>query len=123
MIVTDEKDQITEKIRHLIRQNIPEARENNRAEMSLCTLSFQSTVQPERQVWIDTDFDGIGIDLEDWSNETEWDNAVARIAVESPEEVVELVKIWLSGGNLDNYANVNKDYERVFKIGYILEKG
>ncbi|HBE16906.1 MAG TPA: hypothetical protein DEG17_11660 [Cyanobacteria bacterium UBA11149] len=53
--------------------------------------------------------------MEDWSDEIEWDNAVARIAVESPEEAIEIVKIWLSGGNLDNYANVNKDYERVFK--------
>ena len=119
MLRTDQKDDITEKIRQLIAKNILEARENNRAELSLSTLSFQSTVQPERQVWLDTDLDGIGIDLEDWTDQTEWDNAVARITVESPEEVIEIVKIWLSGGNLDNYANVNQDYERVIKRSVI----
>ncbi|NEP51522.1 MAG: hypothetical protein F6K65_23065, partial [Moorea sp. SIO3C2] len=83
------------------------------------TLSFQSINYPERHIWIDTDGDGIAIDLEDWQDEREWDNAVARITVEATAEVVDIVKTWLSGEKLDNYSNLNKDYERVNKIATI----
>ncbi|NEO97012.1 MAG: hypothetical protein F6K56_45745, partial [Moorea sp. SIO3G5] len=56
---------------------------------------------------------------EDWQDEREWDNAVARITVEATAEVVDILKIWLSGEKLDNYSNLNKDYERVNKIATI----
>lgn len=112
---TDAKNEVTETIRQMIGHQLPFVCETNRAETFLSTLSFQSTVYPERHVWIDTNLDGIGIDLEDWNNQSEWDNAVARITVDSLDEVVEIVKIWLSGGFLDNYSNVNQEYQRVVK--------
>ena len=113
---TDKKDELTEYLRQMLGRNIVQVYETSRAETSLCTLSFQSTTHPERQVWIDTDLKGIGIDLEDWNRESEWDNAVARIKVESLEEAVEIIQVWLSGKNLDNYySNINKKYEKVFK--------
>jgi hypothetical protein len=114
----NQKDEITEKIRQAIEKKIPEAAETDRAEVSLCTLSFQSSSYPERHVWIDTD-DGMRIDLEDWQDESEWDNAVARMTVESIEELVDLVKTWLLGGNLEQYSNVNKEYGIVKKIASI----
>lgn len=112
---TASKNDTTETLRQMLRSKILKAIETNRAETCLCTLSFQSTVCPERHVWIDTDLDGIGIDLEDWKIESEWDNAVARIRVDSLEDAVEIVQTWLYGGNLDNYSNVNREYEMVFK--------
>jgi hypothetical protein len=108
------KNDITEKLRQMLSSKLLTAVETNRAETCLCTLSFQSTVCPDRHVWIDTDLDGIGIDLEDWNIESEWD-AVARIRVDSLEDAVEIAKIWLLGGILDNYSNLNKEYEKVFK--------
>jgi hypothetical protein len=77
---------------------------------------YQSKTYPEKHVWIDTDFNGIAIDLEDWKMSNEWDNAIARIQVESLEEATEIIQIWLSGGKVDDYySNLNKSYERVFK--------
>lgn len=116
---TDPKNDITETLRQMIGEIIPTAYETNRAEACLSTLSFQSLNYPERHIWIDTDGDGIAIDLEDWQDEREWDNAVARITVEDTTEVIDIVKTWLSGKKLDNYSNLNKDYERVNKIATI----
>lgn len=116
---TDPKDDITETLRQMIGEIIPIAYETDRAEACLSTLSFQSINYPERHIWIDTDGDGIAIDLEDWQDEREWDNAVARITVEATAEVVDIVKTWLSGEKLDNYSNLNKDYKRVNKIATI----
>jgi hypothetical protein len=113
---TDCKDTITETLRQRIGKQIPKARETDRAEFSLCTLSFQSSVYPERHVWIDTDDGEIKIDLEDWQDESEWDNAFARVTVESVNDAVELVQTWLSGSNLDRYSNLNKAYEMVRKV-------
>lgn len=112
---TAPKNEITEKLRQMLKSKLLKAVETNRAETCSCTLSFQSTVSPQRHAWIDTDLEGIGIDLEDWNLESEWDNATARIRAESLEDAVEIVQTWLSGGNLDNYSNVNREYEMVFK--------
>ncbi len=109
------KDELTEKLRNLIVNQVPNAKETNNAEAFLSTLSFQSIICPERHVWIDTDLDGIGVDLEDWSVEGEWDNAVARVKLDSLDAAKELVQTWLSCGNLDNYTNVNKEYQPIFK--------
>ena len=113
---TDKKDELTERLRQMIGRSTPECYETDRAETGLCTLSFQSKAYPEKHVWIDTDLNGIGIDLEDWEMSNEWDNASARIKVESLKEATEIIQIWLSGGKVDDYyANLNKSYERVFK--------
>jgi hypothetical protein len=95
------KDNITENIRQQIGKAVPEAVETDRAEASLCSLSFQSTTHPERQIWIDTDEQHIQVDLEDWQDETEWDNAVERTTVESVSAVIDILKCWFSGGTLN----------------------
>jgi hypothetical protein len=91
------KDKITEDIRQQIGKEVPEAIETDRAEASLCSLSFQSKTYPQRHIWIDTDEQQIQIDLEDWQDEAEWDHAIDRITVDSAREVIDILKRWLSG--------------------------
>ena len=101
----------------MINLKIPQAYETDRAEASLSTLSFQSNICPERHVWIEVDATGISIDLEDWTIENEWDNAIARTEVKSYEEAIEILQIWLSGANMEDfYTNINKDYDSFIKM-------
>ena len=109
------KDVTTEQLRQLVQQNVPVAYETKRADDLICALSFQSTSFPERHVWIDTNLNGIGIDLEDWNVEGEWDNAIARVKVDSLKDAVELVRTWLLGESLGKYDNINKQYQRILK--------
>lgn len=95
---TESKDEITQQLRQLIGQHRLIALETDRAAANTCTLSFQSVAYPERHVWIDTNLDGIEIDLEDWHDETEWDNAVAHFTVDSIQAATVIVKHWLLGG-------------------------
>jgi hypothetical protein len=106
---TAEKDEFTTKLRQQITTAIPQATETDRADDSLCTLSFQSKIHPERHAWIDTADQSIKIDLEDWQDESEWDNAIARVTI-SAEIAIELLHTWFSGNSLDKYANLNKNY-------------
>lgn len=122
MLVSTPKDEITKRLRQVIQRQIFLACETDDAEAFLSALSFQSKLYPERYIWIDTDFDGIGIDLEDLSledeehEEGEWDDAVARLKARSLEEAVEITSLWLSGANLsDWYTNVNQQYLPVQK--------
>jgi hypothetical protein len=111
---TNHKDNLTEHLLRKIEKEVPGVRETTDADALLGALSLQSTLHPERRVWLETDADdGFPVDLENWNDETEWDNAVARVKVNTLDEVVTLVKTWLSGGNLDGYENVNKQYEFV----------
>lgn len=80
-IKTDPKDEITEQLRQMITSKVPMAQETDEAEALLSALSFQSTSCPERHIWIETDLEGISLDLEDWNSEGEWDNAVTRLKV------------------------------------------
>jgi hypothetical protein len=100
-VKTDPKDEITERLRQMVTSKVPMAQETDEAEALLSALSFQSTSYPERHIWIDTDLEEISIDLEDWNIEGEWDNAVARLKVESLPEAVDIAQAWLSGVNLD----------------------
>ena len=111
-----EKDNLTEKLRQILLKNIAAIKETDCAELSLCNLSFQSRVYPERHIWIDTDCDEIDIDLENWQDETEWDNAIARVRVDSLEEAVELIRDWVIQPELNYYYNLNKNYEKVWNI-------
>ena len=109
------KDGFTETLRQQILITIPQAEETDRADTSLCTLSFQSKLHAQRHAWIDTDEEIIKIDLENWQDENEWDNAIARVTLESTEIAIDLLQDWFTGSNLDNYANLNKTYEIVRK--------
>ena len=117
---SDAKNELIELLRQEIGRKVTEALETDNAQLVLSTLSFQSTAYPERHIWVDTDLDGIGIDLEDWNIEEEWDNAVARVKVDSLEDAVEIIQIWLSGGELDNYANVGLEYEKVLRLSGVV---
>ena len=116
MIISKEatKDEKTTCLRQLIKRRVGYVHETDRAEVLLYTLSYQSPILPERHVWVETGPDYISVDLEDWENETEeWDNAVARVTVDSPDEAVGLIQTWLSGQSLHNYTNLNKNYEKI----------
>lgn len=92
-------------------------RETSRAEALAYGLSFQSTLFRERHAWIETSTSGIRVELEDWENEPdEWDNAYARVTVNSLEDAVELTQDWLSGKSLHKYANLNKTYEKIKRV-------
>jgi hypothetical protein len=119
-LTANTKDTFTTKIRQIILEKVSTANETDRAGEALCTLSFQSKIYPERQIWIDTDNNKIAIDLEDWDNEIEWDNAVARFTVDSVEELIDLIRIWLDGFNLEEYYEIEKEYQKARKIAHSL---
>lgn len=113
MVSASPKNSVTLELRQMIGQ-LPLVRETDEAEASLSALSFQSLTHPNRHVWIDTDLDGIGIgiDLEDWRRNDDWDDAVAHVKANSNLDAVEIVGIWLSGAKLsDWYSNVNQEYK------------
>lgn len=99
------KDELAEQVRQALRQRLPNVRETNRADMSLCNLSFQSPTYPDWHVWIDT-LNDIYMDLEDWSYEQTWDNAVARLTVKSVPEAADIVAAWLSGTSADEILKI-----------------
>jgi len=111
------KDKTTEKLRQLIINQIPTVHETDDAEPFLTALSLQSKLYPNRHIWIDTDLDGIiGIDLEDWDIEDEWDNAIARLKMNTLAQTVELIQLWVSGATLsDWYEGLNQEYLAVRK--------
>lgn len=116
MISTMPKDRETQKLQQAIEQKIPFALETDDAEALLCALSYQSVFHPERHIWIDTDLNGISIDLEDRSIDGEWDNAIAHIKAMSLDEAVEMVQIWLSGEEFGNwYSYVSQQYSAMRK--------
>lgn len=108
--ITDEQ---TLHLRQQILSEIVQAQETDRADDALCTLSFQSINYPERHAWIDTDGEFIAIDLEDWRDENEWDNAIARVSVSSTEVAVALLADWFSGDRLHAYTHINQSYELI----------
>jgi hypothetical protein len=101
---TTPKNEFAERLRQKICREVTELMETDAAEATLNALSFQSKLYPERHVWIEVESSAIQIDLEDWQDKHEWDNAVARVSIESPEVSVDLVHIWLACGSLDKYS-------------------
>jgi hypothetical protein len=103
--MTAEKDAVTDGLRQLILEKIDFIAETDRADEMLINLSFQSRVKPERHVWIDTqpgiDEDAYSVDLEDWTYEGTWDNAVATVDTTEPSVVSDVVRTWLRGSSLE----------------------
>jgi hypothetical protein len=92
-----EKDNETERLRYLV-QASADLRETDCADLGLTILSFQSILFPNRHVWADTDLAGdISVDLEDWLNDSEWDNSVAHLVAPSIESCSNVIIAWLSG--------------------------
>jgi hypothetical protein len=79
--------------------------ETTRADTFKNTLSFQSRVNHERHVWIDTQMgergDGFTIDLEDSTYEESWDHAVATVDTEDAQIARDVTRAWLRGEPLD----------------------
>lgn len=105
--VAASKDRRTLKLRRtILHGSAAFLAETDRADLMLVTLSFQSLVKPERHAWIDTDQGHLGeqfsIDLEDWTHETTWDNAVATISTSNRIAARDVTWAWLGGESLDN---------------------
>jgi hypothetical protein len=87
--------------------------ETDRADLLLVTLSFQSRVKSERHIWIDTDrgdsADRFSIDLEDWTYEATWDNAVATVETTSRRATRDITWAWLRGETLDHALAQSRD--------------
>jgi hypothetical protein len=100
-LMAAEKNTTTEQLRCLV-QCSGELRETDRADWGLTSLSFQSVRFPNRHVWVDTDLSGeMSVDLEDWLNEEEWDNAVARLDAADIDTCSKIIVAWLSGQSIE----------------------
>jgi hypothetical protein len=101
-----EKDEVTGALRREILSGADYAVETERADAMTITLSLQSLVRPERHVWIDTrmgeDGAGFTVDLEDWTFEGSWDNAVASVDTADAGVARDLALSWLRGDGLDD---------------------
>lgn len=92
-----EKDERTEWVRSALKE-CDGLKETDRADSGLTTLSYQSINHAERHVWIDTDLAGeVSIDLEDWTNDDEWDNSVANVTTHDIKLAASIVAAWLKG--------------------------
>jgi hypothetical protein len=100
-----EKDTITSELRHEIMMNADYLVETERADLLKITLSFRSQVKPERHVWIDTqmgeDRNEFSVDLEDWTYERNWDNAVATVDTQNMQVARDVTQSWLQGESLE----------------------
>jgi hypothetical protein len=100
-----DKNEITDALRRDIIAQADYVVETERADSMTITLSFQSRVKPERHVWIDTkmgeDGSGFTVDLEDWTYQESWDNAVATVDTADAQIAREVTQAWLRGEELE----------------------
>jgi|1185.fasta_scaffold590152_2 hypothetical protein len=101
-----EKDEVTTALRREIMEGAGYVAETDRADAMTITLSFQSRTNPDRHVWIDTrmgeDGSGFTVDLEDWTREVSWDNAVASVDTADAGIARDVARAWLRGDPLDD---------------------
>jgi len=99
------KDPKTQALREQVMAEADFLIETERADALLIALSFQSLVRPERHVWIDTKGgdggDEVSADLEDWTHQDSWDNAVATVDAKDDSVIRDVVRAWLRGEPLD----------------------
>lgn len=89
--------------------------ETDRADNSLIDLSFQSKNRPERHAWIGCyKRKSLFVDLEDWNDETRFDNVVLTFTG-SVDTTVAIVVKWLDGESVDNIVlrNVIVEYRKI----------
>jgi hypothetical protein len=100
-----EREPVAEGLRRMILSAEAALIETDRANLSMSNLSFQSRTRHERHVWIDTQMgqsgDGFTVDLEDWTYEGTWDNAVATVDTESDIVACDVSCSWLRGDPLE----------------------
>lgn len=111
------KSKLTHLLRQAIVHRVQDIQATTRTEDSLIELSYQSTVNPERHVWIGVyglgdmidpdlferdDSQEICIDCEDWTavkqwhNSDDWYDTVEEHITLSIEEAVQIVDRWLN---------------------------
>jgi hypothetical protein len=111
------KSKLTHLLRQAILNRVQNIQQTTRTEGLLIELSFQSTVNPERHVWIGVyglddeinpdlfekeDSQEICIDCEDWSSVKQWENSddwydtIEEHITVSIEEAVQIVDRWLN---------------------------
>ena len=83
--------------------------------------TFRSVTIPDRHCWVDSYFraeHGIAVDLEDWSDDSEWDNAIYRVTVQSTADLCVLVKAWFDGEPPleELFVGLNKTSEIVTRL-------
>lgn len=94
------KDDQTERLRMLLSQSM-EIHETDAADSGLSTLSYQSTDNPQRHVWIDTDLTGkMKVDIEDLDTDEKWDHSVATYAPADINMCAKLTLAWLCGSSI-----------------------
>lgn len=103
-----QKADYTERLRRYISQQVADAQETQRADASFTALSYQSRSHPNRHVWIETDEQGMTLDLEDWAIQDAEHYVVQSADVESVDEALTLVKDW--------FSNIDAVYETMFTI-------
>lgn len=100
-----DKTERTAVLRRQILDECSSAIETDRAEIDMIALSFQSSVRPERHVWIHVWVDlpgsnaesGYTIDLEDWGYDASWDNSVVSIHTDKDSVARNAARSWLRG--------------------------
>ncbi len=87
-----------DRLRTAINKLTTDAVETNRADADLTALSYHSKTHSARHVWVElADSKEIVIDLEDWTDDTAWDNTVKQKTVQTVEQAAQVVHDWLSG--------------------------
>ncbi len=102
-MVRDTAHSIRKSIRHLLSHS-PSWRETKDASAGSVELSYQSLILPERHIWIETSIEMFGsliIDLEDWNDDTHWDNSVIHLGSYDPVIIAKIARAWLGGESLD----------------------
>lgn len=95
------KDAATERFRKCLAGS-KGAVETSRADPGVSTLSFRSASHPERHVWVDTALSGESVlDLEDWRDDTQWDNSVAHASSQDLPLLSDIARTWLTGNSLE----------------------
>ena len=95
----------TRKIIRRLLSNSPLWMETDCASQSSVSLSYQSLLNPERHIWIETSIEmygSLGIDIEDWNDDNNWDNSVIHLGTFDSLVLVKIARKWLGGEALED---------------------
>ena len=106
-----EKDANTQSIRDAIRAHAANAIETDRADPSMIDLSFESSVNPVRSVWIAVcppalPLDIVYIDFENTEFDGPIDHTIVRLsfAPTAQPTMANAVELWFSGAAWEDFA-------------------
>ena len=97
---TASKVPLIQEVREAVGKNLPQVYETDESEVDMLAIHFGSSVHPDLYAYVccDDAESGLHIDLENWGDNSEWDNAIARVDVNSVEDAVHIVAKWLLKG-------------------------